>query len=145
MTTVQQQVGISCPGCGVQQQVERQAKQFWCTSCGMRVIFRHCPEDVTKVFPVLAEWKAWSHPGCATSPHPVALVAQPKKRAAGSARWQIITGVCVLAAGLIATCVSYGLASPGGVYTAWWGAMLVGLYYIVRGIFSMTKNRRSAS
>lgn len=61
-------VTITCPGCKTQQSASGSARVVKCGGCGKHIVFNEC-KRTGKTFPVLREWKTWSHPGC--PPHPV--------------------------------------------------------------------------
>jgi hypothetical protein len=56
-------VTITCPGCKTKLQVASSTKITTCTRCRKKIVFNRCL-STNKNFPVLAEWKTWTHPGC---------------------------------------------------------------------------------
>jgi hypothetical protein len=58
-------VTIKCPGCKTSLQVASATKITTCTQCRKKIVFNRC--SVTKkTYPVLSEWKSWTHSGCKT-------------------------------------------------------------------------------
>jgi hypothetical protein len=56
-------VTITCPGCKAKLQVASSTRITTCTQCRKKIVFNRCL-STNKNFPVLAEWKTWTHPGC---------------------------------------------------------------------------------
>jgi hypothetical protein len=52
-----------------------------------------------------------------------------------SARNQMISGLVIAIIGICATMISYNMANPGGKFTVWGGAIIIGVLNIIIGFF----------
>lgn len=49
----------------------------------------------------------------------------------------VASGFFWVVGGIVATAVSYNMASDGGVFFVFWGAVVFGIWNILRGVFGM--------
>lgn len=76
-----------------------------------------------------------AQPG-APATHPPVKVGSMNVRAWGG----IALGIVGILFGVIATITSYESAGPGESYSIWWGPALVGVIFLVQGVYSLLKS-----
>ncbi len=58
-----------------------------------------------------------------------------KKEMQAESNKLILIGIGCIILGVVATMISYNMASPGGRFRAWWGIAVYGLYALGKGIY----------